>query len=154
MLLSKIYRLLYEFKVQFLPDKLLFSWKPLFILSSWQVGMLYKCQAFDFSFLQNIQKFIGDETLQKLINFALGYMSKLVLPCKRWVFLSFLPWSYDMNSLVMCVEIPHTLYDSTIITQYLISSKKQICTNSQKSNLMVKVVKCIVISFEGGNNVK
>ena len=33
--------------------------------------------------LQNIQKFIGDKILQKLINFALRYMSELVLPCKR-----------------------------------------------------------------------
>ncbi|XP_076442964.1 phosphomannomutase 2-like [Babylonia areolata] len=38
---------------------------------------------------QNIQKFIGDDTLQKLINFALGHMSKLVLPCKRGTFVEF-----------------------------------------------------------------
>ncbi|XP_071106135.1 phosphomannomutase 2-like [Haliotis cracherodii] len=38
---------------------------------------------------ENIQKAIGDETLQKLINFALRYMSDLVLPCKRGTFVEF-----------------------------------------------------------------
>ncbi|KAK7112075.1 phosphomannomutase 2-like [Littorina saxatilis] len=38
---------------------------------------------------QNIQKFIGDEILQKLINFALRYMSELTLPCKRGTFVEF-----------------------------------------------------------------
>ncbi|XP_012940547.1 phosphomannomutase [Aplysia californica] len=38
---------------------------------------------------QNLKAFVGDELLQKLINFALGYMSKLVLPCKRGTFIEF-----------------------------------------------------------------
>ncbi|KAL8576703.1 Phosphomannomutase 1 [Nucella lapillus] len=38
---------------------------------------------------QNIQQFIGDEILQKLINFALRHMSGLVLPCKRGTFVEF-----------------------------------------------------------------
>ncbi|CAG5129747.1 unnamed protein product [Candidula unifasciata] len=38
---------------------------------------------------QNLKKFVGEEILQKLINFALRYMSKLVLPCKRGTFIEF-----------------------------------------------------------------
>ncbi|PVD38507.1 hypothetical protein C0Q70_01122 [Pomacea canaliculata] len=38
---------------------------------------------------QNIQQFIGEETLQKLINFSLRYMSDLWLPCKRGTFVEF-----------------------------------------------------------------
>jgi len=38
---------------------------------------------------QNLQKYVGDEVLQKLINFALGYMSKITLPCKRGTFVEF-----------------------------------------------------------------
>lgn len=33
---------------------------------------------------QNLKKFVGDEVLQKVINFALRYMSELILPCKRY----------------------------------------------------------------------
>ncbi|XP_067672206.1 phosphomannomutase 2-like [Haliotis asinina] len=38
---------------------------------------------------ENIQKAVGDDKLQKLINFALRYMSELVLPCKRGTFVEF-----------------------------------------------------------------
>ncbi|CAL1546197.1 unnamed protein product [Lymnaea stagnalis] len=38
---------------------------------------------------QNLKKYVGDEILQKLINFALRYMSNLVLPCKRGTFIEF-----------------------------------------------------------------
>jgi len=38
---------------------------------------------------QNLQKYVGDEILQKLINFALGYMSNIKLPCKRGTFVEF-----------------------------------------------------------------
>lgn len=38
---------------------------------------------------QSLKKHVGDELLQKLINFALGYMSRLVLPCKRGTFVEF-----------------------------------------------------------------
>ncbi|KAK3761360.1 hypothetical protein RRG08_060927 [Elysia crispata] len=38
---------------------------------------------------QNLKKYVGDELLQKLINFALGYMARLVLPCKRGTFVEF-----------------------------------------------------------------
>ncbi|XP_046569682.1 phosphomannomutase 2-like [Haliotis rubra] len=38
---------------------------------------------------EDIQKAVGDEKLQKLINFALRYMSDLVLPCKRGTFVEF-----------------------------------------------------------------
>uniref|UniRef100_A0A0B7A1N5 Phosphomannomutase n=1 Tax=Arion vulgaris TaxID=1028688 RepID=A0A0B7A1N5_9EUPU len=38
---------------------------------------------------QNLRKFVGDEVLQKLINFALRYMSDLVLPRKRGIFIEF-----------------------------------------------------------------
>lgn len=38
---------------------------------------------------QSILEFIGEETLQKVINFALGYMSKLELPAKRGNFVEF-----------------------------------------------------------------
>lgn len=38
---------------------------------------------------QSILKYIGEETLQKVINFALGYMSKLQLPAKRGNFVEF-----------------------------------------------------------------
>lgn len=38
---------------------------------------------------QSILNYIGEETLQKVINFALGYMSKLQLPAKRGNFVEF-----------------------------------------------------------------
>ena len=38
---------------------------------------------------QNIAKHIGDEKLQKMINFSLKYMSTLELPCKRGTFVEF-----------------------------------------------------------------
>lgn len=38
---------------------------------------------------QSILKFVGEEKLQKLINFSLGYMSKLDLPAKRGNFIEF-----------------------------------------------------------------
>ncbi|KAH9502499.1 Phosphomannomutase 1 [Bulinus truncatus] len=38
---------------------------------------------------QNLIKYVGDEILQKLINFALRYMSELILPCKRGTFIEF-----------------------------------------------------------------
>ncbi|KAK0058059.1 phosphomannomutase 1-like [Biomphalaria glabrata] len=38
---------------------------------------------------QNLKKYVGDEILQKLINFALRYMSELILPCKRGTFIEF-----------------------------------------------------------------
>lgn len=38
---------------------------------------------------QNLKTYIGEEILQKLINFALGYMSRLQLPCKRGTFVEF-----------------------------------------------------------------
>ena len=34
---------------------------------------------------QNIIKQMGDEKLQKFINFVLGKLSQLTLPVKRWV---------------------------------------------------------------------
>lgn len=38
---------------------------------------------------QSILNYIGEQTLQKVINFALGYMSKLELPAKRGNFVEF-----------------------------------------------------------------
>ena len=38
---------------------------------------------------QNIAKHIGDDKLQKLINFSLKYMSELELPVKRGTFIEF-----------------------------------------------------------------
>jgi len=38
---------------------------------------------------QNIAKHIGDDKLQKMINFSLKYMSELELPCKRGTFVEF-----------------------------------------------------------------
>ncbi|XP_066247458.1 uncharacterized protein Pmm2 [Euwallacea similis] len=38
---------------------------------------------------QSIQKFIGEEKLQTLINFILGYLSKVILPVKRGTFIEF-----------------------------------------------------------------
>merc|ERR1712156_161328 len=38
---------------------------------------------------QSIAKFMGEEKLQKFINFCLGYMSKLELPVKRGTFVEF-----------------------------------------------------------------
>ncbi|XP_047529256.1 phosphomannomutase [Vanessa atalanta] len=38
---------------------------------------------------QSILNYIGEETLQRVINFALGYMSKLQLPAKRGNFVEF-----------------------------------------------------------------
>ncbi|XP_022089424.1 probable phosphomannomutase isoform X2 [Acanthaster planci] len=38
---------------------------------------------------QNLVAFMGDEKLQSLINFALGYLSNLTLPCKRGTFVEF-----------------------------------------------------------------
>lgn len=38
---------------------------------------------------QNIQKFIGDDVLQKFINFVLYYLSTITLPLKRGVFVEF-----------------------------------------------------------------
>ncbi|CAG9763176.1 unnamed protein product [Ceutorhynchus assimilis] len=38
---------------------------------------------------QNIQKHMGEEKLQKIINFALGYLSKIILPVKRGTFIEF-----------------------------------------------------------------
>merc|ERR1712241_973115 len=38
---------------------------------------------------QSIAKFMGEEKLQKFINFCLGYMSKLELPVKRGTFIEF-----------------------------------------------------------------
>ncbi|KAL1494186.1 hypothetical protein ABEB36_009825 [Hypothenemus hampei] len=38
---------------------------------------------------QNIQQFMGEDKLQKFINFALGYLSKIVLPVKRGTFVEF-----------------------------------------------------------------
>ncbi|CAK9290408.1 unnamed protein product [Gordionus sp. m RMFG-2023] len=40
-------------------------------------------------FANSIQKQLGDETLQTFINYALGYMSKLILPFKRGTFIEF-----------------------------------------------------------------
>nr|CAG4650404.1 EOG090X0BFR [Sida crystallina] len=37
----------------------------------------------------NIQEHMGEEKLQKFINYALGYMSQLTLPCKRGTFIEF-----------------------------------------------------------------
>ena len=34
-------------------------------------------------------EYLGEETMQKLINFCLGYMSKITLPCKRGTFIEF-----------------------------------------------------------------
>ncbi|XP_059056895.1 uncharacterized protein LOC131850617 [Achroia grisella] len=39
--------------------------------------------------VESILSYIGEEKLQKVINFALGYMSKLVLPAKRGNFVEF-----------------------------------------------------------------
>lgn len=38
---------------------------------------------------QNIQKYIGEEKLQKLINFCLRYLSEVTLPVKRGTFIEF-----------------------------------------------------------------
>ena len=38
---------------------------------------------------QNIQAHVGEEKLQTFINYALGYMSKLILPVKRGTFIEF-----------------------------------------------------------------
>lgn len=38
-------------------------------------------------FQENIVKYIGEEKIQKFLNFCLGYMSKLWLPFKRGVFI-------------------------------------------------------------------
>jgi len=38
---------------------------------------------------KSIQEHMGDDILQKLINFSLEYMSKLELPCKRGTFVEF-----------------------------------------------------------------
>lgn len=38
---------------------------------------------------QSIQKHLGDELLQRLINFSLAYMAKIKLPCKRGTFVEF-----------------------------------------------------------------
>ncbi|GAB5360719.1 hypothetical protein AAMO2058_000651500 [Amorphochlora amoebiformis] len=37
----------------------------------------------------SIVKFLGEEKLQRLINFILGYLSKISLPCKRGTFIEF-----------------------------------------------------------------
>jgi len=39
--------------------------------------------------MQSIQSFMGEEKLQKFINFCLAYMSKITLPCKRGTFIEF-----------------------------------------------------------------
>ena len=36
-------------------------------------------------FQENIIKYIGEEKLQKFLNFCMGYMSKIELPFKRFV---------------------------------------------------------------------
>lgn len=38
---------------------------------------------------ETIQRYIGEEKLQKLINFCLGYLSKITLPVKRGTFVEF-----------------------------------------------------------------
>jgi phosphomannomutase len=38
---------------------------------------------------QSIQSHIGEEALQEFINFSLGYLAKLKLPCKRGNFIEF-----------------------------------------------------------------
>ncbi|KAJ3642838.1 hypothetical protein Zmor_025590 [Zophobas morio] len=38
---------------------------------------------------QSIQKFMGEEKLQTIINFSLGYLAKVVLPVKRGTFIEF-----------------------------------------------------------------
>ncbi|XP_050345814.1 phosphomannomutase [Nymphalis io] len=43
----------------------------------------------DLKSTQSILNYIGEETLQRVINFALGYMSKLQLPAKRGNFVEF-----------------------------------------------------------------
>lgn len=41
------------------------------------------------NWFQNIQEHVGEEKLQTFINYALGYMSKLILPIKRGTFIEF-----------------------------------------------------------------
>lgn len=38
---------------------------------------------------QSIQKYIGEDNLQRFINYALAYMSKITLPLKRGTFIEF-----------------------------------------------------------------
>jgi len=38
---------------------------------------------------ESIQRFMGEEKLQKFINFCLGYLSKIILPVKRGTFIEF-----------------------------------------------------------------
>jgi len=69
-----------------------------------QMGGEHALQQFDYIFSENglvayengkltgvesIHNFMGEEKLQKFINFCLGYMSKLTLPCKRGTFVEF-----------------------------------------------------------------
>ncbi|XP_064643987.1 uncharacterized protein LOC135497911 [Lineus longissimus] len=43
----------------------------------------------DFLEKTSIQEFMGEEKLQKFINYALKYMSEITLPCKRGTFIEF-----------------------------------------------------------------
>ncbi|KAB7507029.1 Phosphomannomutase 2 [Armadillidium nasatum] len=69
-----------------------------------QIGSLEEALSYDYVFAENglvaykkneliakqsIEKHVGEELLQKLINFALSYMSKLVLPVKRGTFVEY-----------------------------------------------------------------
>lgn len=38
---------------------------------------------------QSIQQFIGEDNIQRFLNFALAYLSKLTLPVKRGTFIEF-----------------------------------------------------------------
>jgi len=78
--------------------------KPIYNLTFDIVSIWIVLQDFDYVFSENglvayeagkligtesIQNFMGEEKLQKFINFSLNYMSKLTLPVKRGTFIEF-----------------------------------------------------------------
>lgn len=74
----------YPKQLEQLGENVAMEWDYLFTqngLVSWKHGEAMESQS--------MAKFLGEEKLQKLINFILGYFAKIELPCKRGTFVEF-----------------------------------------------------------------
>ena len=72
---------------------------------------------------ESIANFMGEEKLQKFINFCLGYMAKLELPVKRGTFVEF------RNGLINICPPGRSVSKTCVNLHYLLTEVCQKCTD-------------------------
>lgn len=88
---------------------------------------------------QTIQKHMGEDKLQKFINFVLGYLSKVVLPVKRGTFIEFRTGMLNISPIGIFLKVSTRKILNCIYLQAdHVLKKKEMLLRSMTKNIKLE----------------